>query len=475
MSWAINIKLNQIYTALKALQVSVASSVKNPMIASLSAGGYNITSVGTISGTTLSFTNASITNLTANLSTGTYNLTGTGAITATTGNFNNIVLPLPASYSITLIVGNFTISVPVRLNLTVDPFYTVGQEVIISGASPYNGTYIIQAVNGSGSYDLSTNPSGSSSPVYTGSVKLNAGNFTCQNLTTTNATVGTLTFPDASSQTTANDVYINGTTANVYYPMACVGTSTTGRTSLYTDGVGHITYNPTSNTLNINNNGKITLNGASALFQNTTASLTYRVPSTFKHSFEVVSTEIAKVDGTGLNVSATKTITLNGNSSTSTLEMSNTTGVLKLQNNNNSNSYEVPTSQIHSFKVNAVETASIDLNGIVANALSIGTFGVGTGTTVAFNTTASSPYTTTYLLPTNSLSIMYACIPKPTQTNQNWFALTVVVGNSIGAAFLFYPLASNNMVLGYSGQYTTISTPLLNISATVMMNIIKLV
>ena len=79
--------------------------------------------------------------------------------------------------------------------------------------------------------------------------------------------------------------------------------------------------------------------------------------------------KIMTVNSSGINISATKIFTLNGNSSTSTLEMSNSTGVLKLQNNNNSNSYEVPTSQIHSFKVNAVEIAKIDGTGLTSTNL----------------------------------------------------------------------------------------------------------
>jgi hypothetical protein len=134
--------------------------------------------------------------------------------------------------------------------------------------------------------------------------------------------------------------------------------------------------------LNISATKTITLNGNSSTstldMSNTTGVLTlknnnnsnsYEVPTSQNHSFKVNAVEIGKVDGTGLNISATKTITLNGNSSTSTLDMSNTTGVLKLQNNNNSNSYEVPTGQIHSFKVNAVEIAKIDGTGLTSTNL----------------------------------------------------------------------------------------------------------
>lgn len=297
----VGIKLNNLQAQISTL---AAQSATNPLTSALNANGQNINNVGILT---------------------------TNTITATTGNFNNIVLPLPLSYNISSITGNFTITVPVRVAIiNPAPFpapFTVGQEIIISGASPYNGTYIIQAVVNGYTFDLSTNPSGSSTTVVTGSVKLNAGNLTCQTLTTTNSTVGTLTFSgDGSSQTTANDVYLNGTTVNTGFPVACVGTSTTGRTSLYTDGVGHFFYNPSLNTMTINNNGKITLNGATTLFQNSNNTLTYRVPSTYKHSFEVDSgTEIAKVDDNGLTVSASKTLTATNASITTGLTYKNTT------------------------------------------------------------------------------------------------------------------------------------------------------
>jgi hypothetical protein len=46
MSWSVQVTLNQILTALRTLQAGAVGTVKNPMIASLSAGGFNITSVG---------------------------------------------------------------------------------------------------------------------------------------------------------------------------------------------------------------------------------------------------------------------------------------------------------------------------------------------------------------------------------------------------------------------------------------------
>jgi hypothetical protein len=73
-------------------------------------------------------------------------------------------------------------------------------------------------------------------------------------------------YSDSSSQSTANDLYITGTIINTTYPIAMLGSNTTGRTSAYTDGAGHLNYNPSTNQLNINNNGKLVLNGATSSF-----------------------------------------------------------------------------------------------------------------------------------------------------------------------------------------------------------------
>jgi hypothetical protein len=152
--------------------------------------------------------------------------------------------------------------------------------------------------------------------------------------------------------------------------------------------------------------------------------------------------------------------------------MSNTTGVLTLKNNNNNISYEVPTSQNHSFKVNSAEYAKIDSGG-----LSIGTFNIPVGRLIPINTIAANPYTTTYELPSNALSIVYCCITQTYMAFGNYFAIYAVIGSSVGGPYYLYPIVTNNLTLGQNGNFFTIQTNAFgsNINGEVIFNVIKLV
>jgi len=488
MSWNVSLNLSNLYQAVKLLQ---STAITNPISSNLNLNNFAITGAPIIQGGIAGGgpTLQTYTGTTALTIDNSANITGTVSITTPTlmvssgglirlnGNSSTSTLQMSNSTGVLILLNNInstSYEVPVgaihsfKVNtVEIAKVESTGLTLSVGGIrSPNLGGYNYWMPPGAGNgfyiTDLSTQLNTPSTTLYRvfglsgtiyhdfynsisfrGSATLDESKVAevCY-ITPTgfNVSLGkTLTTPtitfsgDGSSLVTANDVYINETTSNTAYPVACVGGNTTGRTSLYTDGVGHITYNPSTNLLQINNNGKISLNGATALLQNTTNTLTYRVPSTFKHSFEVVSgTEIAKIDSTGLNLIATKslylngysgegaslsyanltgiftlnnpvaenifnvpssgfnsfrtnntqvadidstglymysskTITLAGNSSTSTLSMNNSTGLLTLQNNNNSNSYQVPTSQNHSFKVNNSEIANINGGGVVVN------------------------------------------------------------------------------------------------------------
>jgi hypothetical protein len=202
-------------------------------------------------------------------------------------------------------------------------------------------------------------------------------------------------YSDASSQSTANDLYITGTVSNVNYPIAMLGANTTGRTSAYTDGAGYINYNPSTNQLNINNNGKLVLNGAtSALtfggtintFSTTTFSNTMNVltrNNTFSGSniFSngiITSTVTANTGnnidynvGSGYNhnfiVNGSLTTNINIYGITSNSYTGNSFGYAS---SGADMSYSAPTDYTHSFKVGGVtEYANISSNGLNSNNL----------------------------------------------------------------------------------------------------------
>jgi hypothetical protein len=568
-----------------------------------------------------------------------------GNINGNVINGSNITLTNPTTFNISIVQGisaslcSFTTSSATN--------FILGDVIVVKNNPTYNGNYIfnnyidpLTKLN----FLTSTNPTGNTSQILnTGLLYKNVGTIICNEVianysTLQNLNTTTLTFNDGSSQQSANNTYITGSTSNIAYPIAMLGSASTGRTGVFTDSASHINYNPNTNLFQLNNNGKLTLNGTSSVgtfngtgtalsvpngtlsaptitgttltlngassvgtfngtgtalsvpngslsaptitnttlstntIQRTTAGdltiqnnatgkniynvlttsdshsfranniefvniasdlttyrlsafssnpITYNVPASQSHIFQVNSVENARVNSTGLvvdtiNSNIAKDIVLNTASISKKIsfkfntqesayvdENGLTVGVSKTLSATNANisnlsgnlnvggyilsgvnslensislNYRVPTSYSHSFQVNSVEKTKVDVDGITSSGLTIGTLNIPTGSLVAFNTVSANPYTTTFPLPTNALSLVYACIPQPTQVTGNWFALTVVTGSSVGAASYFYPIVSNNMVIGASGAYFTISNSFPNvINANVRFNVIKLV
>jgi hypothetical protein len=408
MSWNVSLNLSNLFQAVKLLQ---STCITNPISANLNLNNFAITGAPIIQGgiagggptlqtytgtTALTIDNSA--NITGTVSITTPTLTvSSGGLIRLNGNSSTSSLQMSNSTGVLILLNNsnstsYEVPVGAVHSFKVNTVETA--KVDSTGiTTPTLFSSSITSTSGALNLTASTN-----NITYTGNNHyFNVGSeFSLAVISSTGLTLSatkilttpTITFSgDGSSQTTANDVYINGTTTNTAYPVACVGQNTTGRTSLYTDGVGHITYNPSTNLLNITNNGKLTLVGTSSLatlptitsntLQHSTASdltitntgagnVVYRAITGQKHSFEVVSgTEIAKIDSSGLNIAIDKSLYLNGYAGAgASLSYANLTGIFTLNNPVGENIFNVPSSGFNSFRTNNTQVLDIDSTGL---------------------------------------------------------------------------------------------------------------
>ena len=399
----INVKLNNLQAQISSL---AATSLTNPLSSNLNVNNLNITNVNT-----LTTTNLAATQLSSNLNANTRNITNIGLLDSTlltskSATVNNITATSPTVYSVTSITGSGGSNSYLLLTGPNLPFST-GDFITITG-TVCNGNYTVGTVNPPYSFYTTSNSYGNFGPTPGGSVYLSNIGIINSFQSNTN----TITFSDNSSQSTANDLYITGSTSNTAYPVALLGSNTTGRTNTYTDGAGYINYNPSTNLLQISNNGKITLNGTTSVLTVNGTGNAISIPNgtistvnlTFSGTINTISaatfSNIMSIlsqnnTWTGYNahnnyiqMSAGNAIYFNNSTNTQSMRIfSDASTTLQIANQSGTNvvsisqaglltinsisstasnlTYNVPTSYKHNFNINSANTGYFDNTGLV--------------------------------------------------------------------------------------------------------------